>query len=98
MEWLDKVWGQIDAYISIPYLIIFILLSYTIKKYFNELLQKITKFNWKTVYTVLIIATVLAVPFIICTDEGWVNILFSYAVGTSLHELIFAYFEKKLTK
>jgi len=98
MEWLDKIWGQLDTYLSIPYLLMFMLLSYLVKKYFGTLLQKITKFQWKTVYTVLIIATLLAVPFLVFSEEGWMKIFITYAVGTSLHELIFGWLEKKFTK
>jgi hypothetical protein len=93
MEWFDQIWSQVAEYINIPYLLIFILLSYLMKRYVEEILQSITKFNWQTVYTVLIIATVLAVPFFLFTDATWVDILFSYAVGTSLHELIFKWIE-----
>jgi len=98
MEWLDKIWMQFDTYLSMPYLLMFMFLSYLVKKYFGDVLQKITKFEWKTVYIVLAIATLLAIPFLICSDEGWVKIFITYAVGTSLHELVFKWIEKKLTK
>lgn len=94
MEWLDQIWAQLADYISIPYLLIFILLSYFIKKYFGQFLQKITKFTWLPVYTVLILATLVAVPFLIWSEISWVEILFSYALGTTLHELIFFWLEK----
>jgi hypothetical protein len=96
MEWLDKIWSQLDIYLSIPYLLTFMFLSYLIKKYFSTLLEKITRFEWKTVYTVLVIATLLAIPFLLFTEEGWVKIFITYAIGTSLHELVFGYIEKKL--
>jgi hypothetical protein len=97
MEWLEQVWSQIAQYVSIPYLLTFMLLSYFVKKYFSEWLMKITKLKWKTVYTVLILATIIAIPFLLFTDESWAQILFSYAVGTSLHELIFKWIEDKIT-
>jgi len=94
MEWMDQIWSQVQVYINIPYLLIFILLSYLIKKYFAEMLQLITNFNWMTVYTVLALATLLAIPFLFFTDATWVEIVFSYALGTSLHELAFKWIEK----
>lgn len=98
MEFMNEVWGQLITYISIPYLLIFILASYLVKKYLGALLQKITKFNWLPVYTVLIIAAILAVPFLLLTEQGWVKILFTYCLGTTLHELIFEFIEKKIKK
>jgi len=98
MEWLEQIWQQIAQYISIPYLLIFMLLSYFVKKYFSEWLMKITKMKWRTVFTVLILATLVAIPFLIWSEETWVKILFTYALGTSLHELIFKWIEGKFTK
>lgn len=98
MEWLDQIWQQIAQYVSPIYLLTFMLLSYLIKRYFTEWLMKITNMKWKTVYTVLILATIIAVPFLVFTKETWVQILFSYALGTSLHELIFTWVESKFTK
>jgi hypothetical protein len=70
-----------------------------VKRYFGELLQKITKFHWRSVYSVLIIATVTAVPFLLWVEgTTWVKVLFSYALGTSLHELLFRYLEKLWNK
>ena len=98
MDWLDLAWTQVANFINVPYLLIFILLSYAAKKYFGTILQTITKFNWQTVYSVLGIATIVAIPFLIWSDATWVEILFSYALGTSLHELIFTWVEKLWTK
>ena len=94
MDWLTTIWSQIATYVSVPYLLTFVLLSYFVKRYFEEFLEKITKSKWKTVYTVLILATITAVPFLLWTDISWVKIVFSYALGTSLHELIFKHVEK----
>ena len=98
MEWLDQIWQSVSLYVSIPYLLIFMFLSYLVKRYFGEWLSLITKTKWKTVYSVLIIATIVAIPFFIFTKETWVNILFSYAIGTSLHELLFNWLEDKFRK
>lgn len=98
MEWMEQIWSQIANYISVPYLLTFMLLAYMVKSNFGKGLQVITKFDWKPAYTVLIIATLVAIPFLIWSDEGWVKLLFSYAAGTSLHELIFKYIEKLFKK
>ena len=93
MDWLNEIWNQIAAYVSVPYLLTFVLLSYLVKRYFGELLQKVTRFEWKTVYTVLILATIVAVPFLLWSDVSWVQGVFSYDLGTTLHELIFKHIE-----
>lgn len=98
MEFMNEVWEQVITYISVPYLLIFVLAAYLVKTYLGTLLQRITKFNWLPVYTVLVIATLVAVPFLLFTEQGWVKILFTYCLGTTLHELIFEFIEKKVSK
>jgi vacuolar-type H+-ATPase subunit I/STV1 len=95
MEWLDQIWQQFVQYISIPYLLTFMLLSYLVKKYFSDWLGRITNMKWRTVYTVLILATIVAIPFLFFTGETIAQVLFSYALGTSLHELCFKWIEEK---
>jgi len=94
MEKIKQVLDLISPYISIIYMLSFIFLSYIVKKYFGTWLSKVTKLVWKPVYTVLIIATILAVPFIM-TGTPWQVILFSYALGTTLHEVVFNILEDK---
>jgi len=98
MNDLGNQFSELSQLIVWPYLAVFVLLSYLVKKYLAEFLQKITKFDWRPVYTVLVFATLLAVPWIIWTDATWVEILVTYAVGTSFHETILSYFEKKIRK
>ena len=97
---LETIWQdfilKVSANIDGMYLTTFMLLSYLIKKHFNDLLQKITNSKWKPVYTVLIIATILAFPFAFFTNATWVQIFFTYLLGTSLHETIFEFIEKKI--
>jgi hypothetical protein len=90
-ELMKELWSQFSQYIYAPYLLTFIFLSYTVTRAFGKLLQKITKFEWKTVYTVLVIATVTAIPFIIWTDVSWIKILFTYSAGTTLYEIAFKF-------
>jgi hypothetical protein len=91
-DFILKVSGNIDG----MYLCTFMMLSYLIKKHFGEMLERMTRSRWKLVYTVLIIATVLAFPFTYFTEATWVQIFFTYLLGTSLHEVIFGFVEKKI--
>ena len=89
---------DLGAYIVWPYLLIFILLSYMIKKSFGDLLQKVTRFEWKPVYTVLILATVVGIPYGIWGDVTWDKIIITYALGTSFYELFLEAILKAVTK
>jgi Kef-type K+ transport system membrane component KefB len=98
MEFMNEIWMGLLDYICIPYLLVFMLLAYLVKRYFTKSLQRLTNTKWRTVYTVLIIATVTAIPFLLFTALKWETILMSYAVGTSLHELVFAWCEDKFER
>ena len=88
MENLGIEFKELLKLIEWPYIIIFVLLASVVKKGFGDLLQKATKFEWQPVYTVLVMATILAVPWILLTDAGWMEILVSYTIGTSFYEVI----------
>ena len=90
--------GDLAAFIVWPYLLIFVMLSYLIKNAFGDLLQSVTRFNWKPVYTVLILATIVGVPYAIFTEVTWTQILITYALGTSFHELILGSIVKAVQK
>jgi len=90
--------ADLAAFIVWPYLLIFIMLSYLVKNAFGDLLQKITKFTWKSVYTVLVLATVIGVPYAIFTEVTWIQIAVTYALGTSFHELILGKIIEAVTK
>lgn len=94
MELFDKLWDSVNLFIDIPYLFTFMLLGYLIKHYFGETLKKK---NIKMVYVVLSIAAVIAVPYVLTGSLGWREALFTYTLGTSLHELFFKLIEQKLT-
>jgi hypothetical protein len=97
-EIYSKVILKIGEYIDPVYLLTFILLSYFVKKYFSDTLAKLTKLKWRPVYTVLLIATISAIPFLLFYDTSWTKILFSYALGTSMHEVAFNWIEDKFKK
>ena len=98
MEWLNNLLPQVTEYIDMPYLLTIIFFSYLLKRYFNTAIQKLVK-NWKTVYSVLIISALVAIPYAIWWDVPLQKVLITYAVGTSLYELIFelieGYFKKQ---
>lgn len=96
MESIYSGLEQLGELIQWPYLAIFLLLSYLIKKYFESWLNMVTPFIWKSVYTVLILATIIAIPFLVIEPDNWVNILLTYAVGTSFHEIILGKLVDKL--
>ena len=95
---MNEIWMGLIQYICVPYLMVFMLLSYLVKRYFGELLKRVTGMRWKTVYAVLIIATLTSIPFLVFTVLQWETVLLSYALGTSLHELVFEWFEKLFKK
>jgi len=90
--------GDLASFIVWPYLLIFIMLSYLVKNAFGDLLRKITSFKWKAVYTVLILATLVGIPYAIFADVTWTQILITYALGTSFHELILGSIVKAVQK
>jgi len=92
----EQIWQALIQYISVSYLIIFMMLSYLIKRHFGDFLTRIFGIKFKTVYVVLIIATLVGIPFIIWDDESFIKIMITYTLGTSLHETIFAFIEKKI--
>lgn len=97
MEFLEKIWEALGTYLSIPYLLVFMFLAYLVKTYFLAMIQLVWP-NFKMVFAVLILAAIIAVPFLIFTDEGFMKIIVSYSVGTSLHELLFGWIEDKFRK
>jgi biotin transporter BioY len=93
---MENITEITQQYINIPYLFSFLLMSYGVKNYLGSWLRKITNTKWKTVYTVLIIATVLGLVFYYCIGVDLDTLIISYSLGTSLHELAFWWIEKKI--
>ena len=85
--------GDLWAFIVWPYLLMFILFSSLIKKAFGNFLAMISSFEWKPVYTVMSIALVIGIPYAILGDVTWIQILITYALGTSFHELLWKHIE-----
>jgi len=89
--------SDLSAFIVWPYLLIFILLSYLVKNAFGDLLQQVTRFEWKPVYTVLILATLVGIPYGFFGDVTWIQIVITYALGTSFYELFLEAIVKAVT-
>lgn len=74
---------------------LFNMLYFFVKK--NIFRKKIIECNNKEismVHIILILAMLVAIPFLL-TGVDWQKILLSYTVGTSLHETIFTFIERK---
>ena len=99
MEELLNGFKVLSEFIVWPYLAIFVLLSTVVKKAFGDLLVKITKFKWKPVFTVLTLATLIGILYLVFVkDTDWEKILVTYAIGTTFYETIFEFIESKLKK
>ena len=96
-DFLSQVETQVLQYISIPYLCTFMALAYLIKTYFQVVLAKLLKLKVQFVYVVLLLAAIVAVPFLL-TGTPFQKILFAYAIGTSLHEVFLTLIEKAVKK
>lgn len=92
---MENLINQIELYVDVPYLLTFILLSYLVKRYFQSSLTRIIGSEFKTVYVVLILAALVAVPYVLWGDVSWQKAVVTYCVGTSLHETIFYIIENK---
>ena len=90
--------GDIWALIVWPYLLIFVLFSSTLKKAFGDILQSVTKFEWKPVFTVLLIAFLIGIPYALFTEATWVQVTVTYVFGTTFYETIFEFVEKAFKK
>lgn len=95
---METFFNNIMDYINPFYLGSFMLLSYLIKRYFQTSLSNVIKREVKTVYIVLIIAAIVAIPFLGFDLPNWQRIFFSYTLGTSLHEVIFEWLEKRIKR
>lgn len=84
METFDSQLLKLYGLIDFTYLAIFLFLSYGAKKLVGKWFKSK---GWDTVYIVFILATVLAPVFLIWTESTWIQILLTYALGTSCYQL-----------
>jgi len=93
-----EILHQIQLWIDIPYLVMFISISYLVKRHFGEWARRVTGQRVKTVHIVLIIALVTGILFYFFSETlRWEQILLTYTLGTSLHEVLFKYVENLFT-
>lgn len=88
-----QILDQVMNYIDPAYLLTFMLLAYAFKHYFLGLFQKLIP-AIRMVYVVFILALLVAIPFYFWGVPARL-LLITYAVGTSLHELLFQWIEKR---
>jgi cell shape-determining protein MreD len=91
---MEKLIDGIEVYLNVPYLLTFMFLGYLVKRYFQTILNTLFKREVRLVFVVLILATIVAIPYLLFKAE-WQKILLTYCVGTSLHELFFTWIENK---
>lgn len=89
-----QILDQVMNYVDPAYLLTFMLLAYAFKRYFLGLAQKLIP-GIRMVYIVFILALLVAIPFYFFGVPVRL-LLITYAVGTSLHELLFQWIEKRL--
>jgi len=93
VNWLDLL----QQYVSIPYLLTFILLSYALKDLGASVLVGLSsriKFPKQTV--VLLIGVFVGMVFFYAFGEDRIKLAVSYAVGTSMYDLVIDYIVGKI--
>ena len=92
---MENLWNQISQTVNFEFLLSFILLGYLAKRYLKKQIEVWVKHTVPMVYIVLIIASLLMIPFRIF-GVGWKQLFITYTVATSLHELFFQWIEKMI--
>lgn len=87
-EITTNITTYINQYISFSYLVVFIFLSYGLRDFFGNVIGLFTVNRKVRKYSVFIIATLLAPLWFYFFKEDPLKLFVTYAVGTSLYELI----------
>lgn len=77
-----------SEYISFGYLIVFIFMSYGLRDFFDKIVGLFSENKKVRRYSVFVIATLLAPIWYFYFGEDPLKLFVTYAVGTSLYELI----------
>lgn len=93
---MEQLYAFVEHYIHLPYLVVFVLLTYALRDLVCALLSGLFRRNVPTKYAVFIFATFVAIPFWFYTDP--IRLLVTYAVGTSFYELIIQSLERSIKK
>lgn len=104
METLEgfSFYRLVEQYIHLPYLVLFVLFTYSLKDLVVSIVSGLVSLFTKTPkllpakYAVFVFATILAVPFWFYTDP--IRLFITYAVGTSFYELIIEALEGVIKK
>lgn len=96
MEILNTFIAQLPDNISVSYLLVFVLLSYGLRGFVSEVIASLIPSKWLKnvkskqlrVYAVFLIALFLAPVWLYIFYDDPKKLIVTYAVGTSLYELI----------
>lgn len=80
--------ASIMAYLSLPYLAVFVLISYGLRELVGSIVFALTGAKKHVTYGVFVIATFVGVVWHFAFGEYLMKLFVTYAVGTSLYELI----------
>jgi len=80
--------ASIMTYLSLPYLAVFVLISYGLRDLVGSLVFALTGAKKHLTYGVFVIATIIGVVWHFVFNEDLAKLFVTYAVGTSLYELI----------
>ncbi len=83
-----EIISTIGKYISFGYLIVFIFMSYGLRDFFDKIVGIFSEDKKVRKYSVFVIATFLAPIWYFYFGEDLLKLFVTYAVGTSLYELI----------
>lgn len=92
---MEEFYSAIAKYIDVPYLIVFMMFSYAFKGILAQWLSTILKTKVKKVISVFILGTIIGVFFVFVLHSDFSKSIITWSVGTSMHELIFSYIEKR---
>jgi uncharacterized membrane protein YfcA len=92
---MEELYTTLEKYIDIPYLIVFMMFSYAFKGQLTTFLSNVLKTKIKKVFSVFLIGTLVGVFFVAYLKTDFLKSIITWSVGTSMHELIFSWFEKR---
>jgi hypothetical protein len=93
---INSLYEQLKQYLDIPYLIVFIGISYSFKGSLPAWFKRNFGKKISKAWAVFLIATIVAVPFWAVFKHNPVNLLMNWAIGCCLHQLFFKYIEDLL--
>lgn len=86
----------ITKYIDLYYLIAFMAVTYSLKNTFHAGLQWLFRHKVNKHFAVFLIGFLVALPFWLYFKHDKLVLVITYAIGTSIHDLIIAYLIKKI--